>query len=159
MSVVREFAGEPGSVGLSLSDDLVEAFGFWNAKLLNKLQNEAGVFQFADLCGRLKRMSVEELGKIFANVNMEIATVKLSKLDTGKAVNIFGSLPDDHVCKISHIIWIGKNLKSDAMDRIGKSLVAKIDNRLERAFYKTLADYIAVILTLGSHKVRQEVIT
>ena len=104
-------------------------------------------------------MSVEELGTIFASENMEVATVKLSKLDTGKAVNIFGSLLDDHVCKISHIIWIGKNLKSDAMDRIGKSLVAKIDNRLERAFYKILADYIAVILTLASHKVCQEVIT
>ena len=104
-------------------------------------------------------MSVEELGTIFASENMEVATVKLSKLDTGKAVNIFGSLPDDHVCKISHIIWVGKNLKSDAMDRIGKSLVAKIDNRLERAFYKILADYIAVILTLASHKVCQEVIT
>ena len=55
LSVVREFAGELCSVGLSLSDGLVEAFGFWNAKLLNKLQNklqnEAGVCQFADLCG------------------------------------------------------------------------------------------------------------
>ena len=44
-------------------------------------------------------MSVDELGTIFASENMEVATVKLSKLDTGKAVNIFGSLPDDHVLK------------------------------------------------------------
>jgi flagellar motor switch protein FliG len=157
--VVREFAGELCSVGLSLSDGLVEAFGFWNAKLLNKLQNEAGVCQFADLCGRLKRMSVEQLGKIFANVNMEIAAVLFSKLDTGIAVNIPGTLSGDHACKISHTIWVAKNLKSDAVDRIGKSLVAQIDNCLERAFDKTLADYIVIILTLASHKVCQEVIT
>ena len=109
MSVVKEFANELDSVGSSLSGGLLEAFGFWNAKLPNKLRNEAGVCYFADLWGRLKRMSVEELGTIFASENMEVATVKLSKLDTGKAVHIFGSLPDDHVCKIRHIIWIGKN--------------------------------------------------
>ena len=37
--------------------------------------------------------------------------------------------------------------------------MAQIDNCLERAFDKTVADYIAIILTLASHKVCQEVIT
>ena len=157
-----EFADELDAVGLSLSGGLEGALSLLEGKISKetgrKLRLEAGVRRFSAPWDRLKALSVEVLVPIVANEGIEVAAVLLSKLEVAKAAGILGALSGEHARRISHAISMTASVTPEAVDRIGQSLVAQMDDRPERAFDKSPADRVGAILTATSENIREEVL-
>ena len=75
-----------------------------------------------------------------------------------KAAGILGALSGEHARRISHAISMTASVTPEAVDRIGQSLVAQMDDRPERAFDKSPADRVGAILTATSENIREEVL-
>ena len=81
----------------------------------------------------------------------------LSKLDVTKAAALLGEMPGPRARKISFAISQTAGVTPQAVDRIGQSLMAQLDNKPERAFATLPEDRIAAILTAASDDLRDEV--
>ena len=156
-----EFADELDAVGLSLSGGLEGALSLLESKISKetgrKLRVEAGVRQFSAPWDRLRALSVEGLVPIVANEGIEVSAVLLAKLEVAKPAGILGVLCGEHARRISHAISMTVSVTPEAVDRIGQSLVAQMDERPERAFDKSPADRVGAILTATSENIREEV--
>ncbi|MGB1828388.1 MAG: FliG C-terminal domain-containing protein [Paracoccaceae bacterium] len=159
---LSEAADEFAAVGLSLSGGLEGALSLLEGKISKetgrKLRLEAGVRRFSAPWDRLRALSVEDLVPIVANEGIEVAAVLLSKLEVAKAAGILGALSGEHARRISHAISMTASVTPEAVDRIGQSLVAQMDDRPERAFDKSPADRVGAILTATSENIREEVL-
>ena len=122
-----------------------------------RLRQDAGVRLFEDPRGRIKQLDEKELLKLLDAEKTEIAVVVLSKLDVTKAAALLGEMPGPRARKISFAISQTAGVTSQAVDRIGQSLMAQLDNKPERAFATLPEDRIAAILTDTSDDLRDEV--
>lgn len=112
---------------------------------------------FDDPWGRIKQLDEKELLKLLDAETTEIAAVVLSKLDVIKAAALLGDMPGPCARKISFVISQTAGVTPQAVDRIGQSLMAQLDNKPERAFATLPEDRIAAILTPASYDLRDEV--
>jgi flagellar motor switch protein FliG len=112
---------------------------------------------FEDPWGRITQLDEKELLKLLDAETTEIAAVVLSKLDVTKAAALLGEMPGPRARKISFAISQTAGVTPQAVDRIGQSLKAQLDNKPERAFATLPEDRIAAILTAASDDLRDEV--
>jgi len=159
--VIEEFAHELDSIGLTAQGGLRSALRLLEGKITNdtarRLRQDAGERLFDDPWGRIKQLDEKELLKLLDAETTEIAAVVLSKLDVTKAAALLGDMPGPRARKISFAISQTAGVTPQAVDRIGQSLMAQLDNKPERAFATLPEDRIAAILTAASDDLRDEV--
>jgi len=159
--VIEEFAHELDSIGLTAQGGLGSALRLLEGKITNdtarRLRQDAVVRLFEDPWGRIKQLDEKELLKLLDAETTEIAAVVLSKLDVTKAAALLGEMPGPRARKISFAISQTAGVTPQAVDRIGQSLMAQLDNKPERAFATLPEDLIAAILTATSDNLRDEV--
>lgn len=149
------------SIGLTAQGGLGSALRLLEGKITNdtarRLRQDAGVRLFEDPWCRIKQLDEKELLKLLDAETTEIAAVVLSKLDVTKAAALLGGMPGPRARKINFATSQTAGVTPQAVDRIGQSLMAQLDNKPERAFATLPEDRIAAILTAASDDLRDEV--
>lgn len=159
--VIEEFAHELDSIGLTAQGGLGSALRLLEGKITHdtarRLRQDAGVRLFEDPWGRIKQLENAELIRLLEAETTEISAVVLSKLEVSKAAALLGAMPGARARNISFAISQTAGVTPQAVDRIGQSLMAQLDNKPERAFVTLPEDRIAAILTAASNDLRDEV--
>lgn len=160
--VVEEFTRELSAIGLSITGGLEHTLNLLDGKIdkltINQLRKDAGVQLVANPWARLKALETADLLAFVKNESVEVSAVLISKLEVQKAAEILAQIPGDQARSISYAISMTDNVTSGAIDRIGQSLIAQMDNRPESAFDKTPAERVGLILTVAAPKIRDEVL-
>jgi len=112
---------------------------------------------FEDPWNRIKQLDEKELLKLLDAETTEIAAVVLSKLDVTKAATLLGEMLGPRARKISFAISQTAGVTPQAVDHIGQSPMAQLDNKPKRAFATLPEDRIVAILTAASDDLRDEV--
>ncbi|MEQ5870474.1 flagellar motor switch protein FliG [Sagittula sp. NFXS13] len=160
--VINEFADELESVGLSFPGDMAGALtaldGRINPRTASRLRKEAGVRQTGDPWDRINALPPERLEQLVLSESTEVAAVMMSKIDVGKAALVLGKLPGDKARRISYAVSMTTGVTPDAVDRIGLSLAAQIDQEPEKAFVKRPDERLGAILNYSNAAIRDELL-
>ncbi len=137
-AVAREFADALDGVGLSFPHGLAGALDAVNGKIAPataaRLRKVAGVRQIGDPWQRLREVPPEDLAEMAKAESTEVAAVMLSKLETAKAAQLLGHLPGPTARRITYAVSKTANVTPEAVERIGWSLAAQLDQRPTLAF-------------------------
>lgn len=160
--VVLEFAGELESIGLSfprgISGALAALEGRISPYTAARLRKEAGVRQAGDPWTRIRALSIEALTEITKIESTEVAAVMLSKLDVAKAAELLGALPGEKARRITYAVSLTGAVTPEAVDRIGLSLAAQLDDIPPRAFDDEPVARVGAILNYSLAATRDDVL-
>ena len=163
IGVVREFADTLDSVGLSFPNGIAGALSALDGKIsphtAARLRKEAGVRQAGDPWKRLRSLPIEELAQMAEAESTEIAAVLLSKLDTAKAAELLGHLPGPLARRITYAVSQTGSVTPDAVDRIGLSLAAQLDEQPIPAFLDEPGARVGAILNQSMATTRDDMLT
>ncbi|GHF50851.1 flagellar motor switch protein FliG [Seohaeicola zhoushanensis] len=162
-AVVAEFADALESVGLSFPNGLAGALDALDGKIspqtAARLRKEAGVRQLGDPWTRLRDMEVERLLPFFEAESTEVAAVLLSKLDTAKAAQVLAKLPGPLARRVTYAMSLTASVTPEAVDRIGLSLAAQLDDQPPRAFKTAPGARVGAILNQSAARTRDDMLT
>jgi len=162
-SVAQEFAEALDSVGLSFPHGLAGALDAMNGKIAPataaRLRKVAGVRQIGDPWARLREIPPEELAIIAQSESTEIAAVMLSKLETAHAAQLLSHLPGPVARRITYAVSMTANVTPEAVDRIGWSLAAQLDQRPAQAFADAPGARVGAILNQSPPSTRDGLLT
>ncbi len=162
-AVAQEFAEALDSVGLSFPHGLASALDAVNGKLAPataaRLRKVAGVRQVGDPWERLRQIPTEELAEMVQAESTEIAAVMLSKLETAKAARLLGLLPGPVARRITYAVSKTANVTPEAVEQIGWSLAAQIDQRPAVAFSDAPGPRVGAILNQSAASTRDGLLT
>ncbi|MDV4145545.1 flagellar motor switch protein FliG [Shimia sp. FJ5] len=161
--VVLEFAGELEAVGLTFPAGIGGALSALEGRIspltAARLRKEAGVRQAGDPWQRLRALSTEQLTEICDRESTEVAAVMLAKLDVSCAAELLGELPGEKARRITYAMSLTGAVTPDAVDRIGLSLVAQLDDTPPRAFADDPSSRVGAILNYSRSTTRDDVLT
>lgn len=161
--VVEEFTRELNAIGLSITGGLENTLNLLDGKIdkvtINQLRKDAGVQLVANPWARIKTLETSELLEFVKNESIEVSAVLISKLDVQKAAEILSQIPGEQARSISFAISMTDNVTFGAIERIGQSLIAQMENKPERAFDKSPAERVGLILTVAAPRIRDEVLS
>ncbi len=162
-AVAQEFAEALDSVGLSFPHGLAGALDAVDSKLAPataaRLRKVAGVRQIGDPWQRLREIPIEYLASMAQAESTEIAAVMLSKLETAKAAQLLGHLPGPIARRITYAVSKTANVTPEAVDRIGWSLAAQLDQRPTQAFADGPGARVGAILNQSKASTRDGLLT
>jgi len=162
-SVAKEFAEALDSVGLSFPHGLAGALDAVDGKIAPataaRLRKVAGVRQIGDPWQRLREIPTEDLAAMAQAESTEIAAVMLSKLETAKAAQLLGHLPGPVARQITYAISKTANVTPEAVERIGWSLAAQLDQRPSQAFADGPGARVGAILNQSAASTRDGLLT
>jgi len=162
-AVVEEFTQALDSIGLSFPGGIAGALEALDGKISRetaaRLRKEAGVRAAGDPWKRLRALPVEELLPMIENECTEVAAVLLSKLDVPIAASLLGQLTGPRAREITYAVSLTSDVTPDAVDRIGLSLAAQLDNKKIPAFDENAVDRLGAILNSSSTPTRNDVLT
>ncbi len=162
-SVVMEFAEELEGIGLAFPKGIAGALSALEGKIspitAARLRKEAGVRQSGDPWQRLRDLDIAKLVPILETESTEVAAVMLSKLDVAKAAELLGHLPGDKARSITYAVSLTDAVTPEAVDRIGISLAAQLDDQPIRAFIDEPVDRVGAILNFSPAATRDDVLT
>ena len=162
-AVAQEFGDALDSVGLSFPHGLAGALDAVNGKIAPataaRLRKIAGVRQIGDPWQRLREISAEDLAQMAQAESTEVAAVMLSKLDTAKAAQLLGHLPGPIARRITYAISKTANVTPEAVERIGWSLAAQLDQRPSQAFSDGPGARVGAILNQSAASTRDGLLT
>lgn len=162
-SVIEEFTDALESIGLTFSPGLAGALstldGRINAQTAARLRKEAGVRQAGDPWARLRALPAKELAEFAQAESVEVAAVLLSKIDTTKAAELLSLLPGPLARRITYAVSQTGAITPEAVDRIGFSLAAQLDQRPIPAFDTAPSERIGAILNQSSSDTREDMLT
>lgn len=157
-AVAQEFGDALDSVGLAFPHGLAGALDAVNGKIAPttaaRLRKVAGVRQIGDPWQRLRDIPVEDLAAMAQAESTEVAAVMLSKLDTSKAAQLLGHLPGPVARRITYAVSKTANVTPDAVERIGWSLAAQLDQRPAQAFADNPGARVGAILNQSAASTR-----
>ncbi len=157
-AVAQEFGDALASVGLSFPHGLAGALDAVNGKIAPataaRLRKVAGVRQIGDPWQRLREIPAEDLASMAQAESTEVAAVMLSKLDTAKAAQLLGHLPGPVARRITYAISKTANVTPEAVERIGWSLAAQLDQRPSQAFPDGPGERVGAILNQSAAATR-----
>ncbi len=157
-AVAQEFGDALDSVGLAFPHGLAGALDAVNGKITPataaRLRKVAGVRQIGDPWQRLREIPTEDLATMAQAESTEVAAVMLSKLDTAKAAHLLGHLPGPVARRITYAISKTSNVTPEAVERIGWSLAAQLDQRPAQAFSERPGERVGAILNQSSASTR-----
>lgn len=162
-SVAHEFAEALDSVGLSFPHGLAGALDAVSDRIAPataaRLRKEAGVRQIGDPWQRLHEIPTEDLAEMAKAESTEIAAVMLSKLETAKAAQLLGHLPGPIARRITYAVSKTANITPEAVERIGWSLAAQLDQRPATAFSDGPGVRVGAILNQSAAATRDGLLT
>jgi len=162
-AVAQEFADALDSVGLAFPHGLAGALDAVNGKIAPataaRLRKVAGMRQVGDPWQRLRDVPVEDLARMAQAESTEVAAVMLSKLDTAKAAKLLGHLPGPLARRITYAVSKTTNVSPEAVERIGWSLAAQLDQRPTPAFGDDPGARVGAILNQSSAATREELLS
>jgi len=162
-SVVGEFAQELEAMGLTFPKGLAGALNALDGKIspqtAARLRKEAGVRQAGDPWERLKAPPVELLLGVIETESTEVAAVVLSKIDVAKAAELLGRLPGEQARRITYAVSQTGAVTPEAVDRIGLSLAAQLDNQPIKAFDAGPVERVGAILDFSPALTRDDVLS
>ncbi|MBR9842891.1 MAG: flagellar motor switch protein FliG [Rhodobacteraceae bacterium] len=161
--VVMEFAGELEAVGLTFPSGIGGALSALEGKIspltAARLRKEAGVRQAGDPWQRLRRLTTEQLIEICDRESTEVSAVMLAKLDVARAAELLGAMPGEKARRITYAISLTGAVTPEAVDRIGLSLVAQLDDTPPRAFADDPSSRVGAILNYSRSVTRDDVLS
>ena len=161
--VVMEFASELESIGLTFPTGIGGALSALEGRIspltAARLRKEAGVRQAGDPWQRLRSLSTEQLVEICDRESTEVSAVMLAKLDVARAAELLGVLPGEKARRITYAMSLTGAVTPEAVDRIGLSLVAQLDEVPPRAFADTPSSRVGAILNFSRATTRDEVLS
>ncbi|EEE37834.1 flagellar motor switch protein FliG [Rhodobacteraceae bacterium KLH11] len=162
-AVAQEFADALDGVGLSFPHGLAGALDAVNGKIAPataaRLRKVAGVRQIGDPWQRLREVPAEDLAEMAKAESTEIAAVMLSKLETAKAAQLLGHLPGPTARRITYAVSKTANVTPEAVERIGWSLAAQLDQRPTPAFRDGPGARVGAILNQSAATTRDGLLT
>ncbi|WP_254442493.1 flagellar motor switch protein FliG [Ruegeria arenilitoris] len=162
-AVAGEFADALDSVGLSFPHGLAGALDAVNGKIAPstaaRLRKVAGVRQVGDPWERLREVPAQDLAKMAQAESTEVAAVMLSKLETAKAAQLLGNLPGPVARRITYAVSKTANVTPEAVERIGWSLAAQLDQLPIPAFQDEPGERIGAILNRSAATTRDGLLT
>lgn len=162
-SVVTEFTEALDSIGLSFPGGIAGALealeGRISRETAARLRKEAGVRAAGDPWKRLGALPVEDLLPVIESESTEVAAVLLSKLDVPLAASLLGKLSGPRARQITYAVSLTSDVTPDAVDRIGLSLAAQLDNQKILAFDANAAERLGAILNSSSTPTRNDVLS
>lgn len=162
-AVVEEFTEAVEAIGLSFPGGIVGALDALEGRISRetaaRLRKEAGARAAGDPWKRLRTLPAEELQTIIERESTEVAAVLLSKLPIPLAAALLGRLSGPQARKITYAVSLTSDVTPEAVDRIGFSLVAQLDQRKIPAFDTAAADRLGAILNSSSTPTRDDVLT
>ena len=163
ISVVTEFAAELEAMGLTFPHGVAGALTVLDGRIspqtAARLRKEAGVRQFGDPWDQVRAANVEALVPIMQAESTEVAAVMLSKLDVARAADLLSRLPGDTARRVTFAISQTDAVTPGAVDRIGLSLAAQLNDIPETAFDEEPASRVGAILNSTSATLRDSVLT
>lgn len=162
-AVAQEFAEALDGVGLSFPHGLASALDAVDGKIAPaaaaRLRKVAGVRQIGDPWQRLREIPAEELAEMAQAESTEIAAVMLSKLETAKAAQLLGQLPGPIARRITYAVSKTANVTPEAVERIGWSLAAQLDQKPSQAFADGPGARVGAILNQSTASTRDGLLT
>ncbi|KEJ90117.1 flagellar motor switch protein FliG [Sulfitobacter donghicola] len=162
-SVVEEFTEALESIGLSFPGGMAGALDALDGKIgretAARLRKEAGVRAAGDPWKRLRALPAEDLVDIIKNESTEVAAVLLSKLDVPVAAGLLGKISGPEARRITYAVSLTGDVTPEAIDRIGISLAAQLDNKKESVFGTGPAERLGAILNSSSTPTREDVLS
>lgn len=161
-SVVHEFAEALDSIGLSFPKGLAGALDAMDGRIspqtAARLRKEAGVRQIGDPWGRLAALPVKDLVPFMERESTEIAAVLMAKLDVAKAAELLGQLPGPLARRITYAMSLTGKVSPEAVDRIGLSLAAQMDQQPLMAFSDQPGERLGAILNQSTASTRDDML-
>ncbi|WP_254444900.1 flagellar motor switch protein FliG [Ruegeria atlantica] len=162
-AVAQEFSEALDSVGLSFPHGLAGALDVVDGKIAPataaRLRKVAGVRQIGDPWPRLREIPTEDLAAMAQAESTEVAAVILSKLETSKAAQLLGHLPGPIARRITYAVSKTGNVTPEAVERIGWSLAAQLDQRPSQAFSDGPGARVGAILNQSAASTRDGLLT
>ncbi len=163
ISVVTEFAAELEGMGLTFPHGVAGALtaldGRISPQTSARLRKEAGVRQFGDPWEQVCAADLDDLVPIVLAESTEVAAVMLSKLDVTRAADLLSRLPGDKARRVTFAVSQTGAVTPGAVDRIGLSLAAQLNDMPETAFADGPANRIGAILNSTTSALRDDVLT
>ena len=161
--VVAEFARELEAMGLTFPRGLAGALNVMDGKIspqtAARLRKEAGVRQFGQPWDQVRAADTKLLLSILEKESTEVAAVMLSKLDVTKAADLLGQMPGDRARRITYAVSQTGAVTPEAVDSIGLSLAAQLNDQPETAFEDGPVERVGAILNYSPAATRDEVLT
>ena len=161
-AVMAEFAEELDDIGLRFPGGIASALNALEGRLdpvmARRLRRETGAARGGDPWQRLAALTPERLLRFAEAESIEVAAVLISKLDVPKAADLLGLLPGERARRIAYAVSMTANVTPEAVERIGASLVAQIDEEPPRAFEQPPVDRVGEILNYASTLTREDVL-
>ncbi|WP_083445150.1 flagellar motor switch protein FliG [Ruegeria sp. 6PALISEP08] len=162
-SVAQEFSDALDNIGLALPHGLAGALDAVNGKIAPKtaarLRKVAGVRQIGDPWQRLRDIPVEDLAAMAQAESTEVAAVMLSKMDTAQAAQMLGHMPGPVARRITFAVSKTANVTPEAVERIGWSLAAQLDQRPAQAFDDGPGARVGAILNQSAAATRDDLLS
>ncbi|NVO55669.1 flagellar motor switch protein FliG [Rhodobacteraceae bacterium B1Z28] len=162
-AVAQEFGDALNNVGLAFPHGLAGALDAINGKIAPttaaRLRKVAGVRQIGDPWQRLREIPTEDLAKMAQAESIEVAAVMLSKLATAQAAQLLAHLPGPIARRITYAVSKTANVTPEAVERIGWSLAAQLDQRPAQAFVDGPGARVGAILNQSAASTRDGLLT
>ncbi|PVA09802.1 flagellar motor switch protein FliG [Pelagivirga sediminicola] len=162
IGVVNEFAAELEGMGLTFPHGMAGALtaldGRISPQTASRLRKEAGVRQFGDPWEQVRAADLDDLVPIVMAESTEVAAVMLSKLDVTRAADLLSRLPGDRARRVTFAISQTGGVTPAAVDRIGLSLAAQLNDIPQAAFEDGPANRIGAILNSTPSALRDAVL-
>lgn len=150
VEVVEEFAHELESTGLTFPKGIAGALRALDGKIspsaAANIRKRTGVRASGDPWEQLRALEVDKLVSLAQEESIEIAAVLISKIDVKKAAEMLGKMPGERARRITYAVSQTNAVSPDAVDRIGRALVANLEDEPARAFDGPPVDRIGAIL-------------
>lgn len=150
IEVVEEFAAELESTALTFPKGVAGALSALDGQIspaaAAQIRRRSGVRAAGDPWEKLRAMEIEELAEILDGESIEVAAVLISKIDVKKAAALLGDLPGERARRITYAVSQTSAVTPDAVDRIGRALIAQHEDAPELAFDNPPVDRVGAIL-------------
>lgn len=162
IAVVEEFAEELQSTGLTFPKGVAGALTALDGQIspaaAAQIRKRSGVRATGDPWEKLRGMEIEDLAEILDGESIEVAAVLVSKIDVKKAAALLGQLPGEKARRITYAVSKTSSVTPDAVDRIGRALVAQMEDAPELAFANPPVDRIGAILNSSRSATRDDLL-
>lgn len=162
ISVVEEFANELEMTGLTFPKGVAGALTALDGKISPRaaaqIRKRTGVRANTDPWDVLRTLEPEKLLELIEGESTEVAAVLLSKIDVKTAAAMLGLMPGERARRTTYAVSLTSSVTPDAVDRIGRSLVAQIEDAPEQAFASPPVARVGAILNSSKSGTRDDVL-
>ena len=150
VQVVEEFANELEQTGLTFPKGVAGALSELDGKISPRaaaqIRRRTGVRASGDPWEQLRAFEPDKLLTLIEGESTEVAAVLISKIDVKKAAEMLGKMPGERARRITYAVSLTNSVTPDAVDRIGRALIAQLENEPERAFANPPVERVGAIL-------------